>query len=127
MVNTNVVLSDGSLYSISQRRVLRLEYSKHTPMIKSVKNLKMSLRAGKYAWPGGYEVFFLTYDGEVMCYDCVLSNFGLVAASVKAEDHSDWRVLGMSTTEYEDDGDVCECCHCGRDLNPTEQQKDKTA
>ncbi len=33
--------------------------------------IKTALRAGPYAWPGGYPVYFVTSDGAALSFDAV--------------------------------------------------------
>lgn len=37
----------------------------------SLLDIKKALRAGKYAWPGGYPLYFVTSDGEALSFDTV--------------------------------------------------------
>ena len=68
-----------------------------------------------YAWPGGYELFAVMRDGECLCFDCCRTEYREIA---RADSRSDWRVVGMDSTECSDPetwGDDT-CAHCGRTI-----------
>jgi hypothetical protein len=62
-----------------------------------------------YAWPGGYPIYYLCADGEVLCAECASSE-----ESVKADPtDKDWFVVGMDCN-YEDD--CMHCAHCNKQI-----------
>lgn len=69
--------------------------------------LKVALRAGKYAWPGGYPCYFVTDDGCALSFEAVRENFRAVLASVKHHQSDGWRVLCVDVN-YEDPELFCE-------------------
>lgn len=82
--------------------------------ISNTKELKDALRAGPYAWPGGYRTFFLAADCEALCHECVRSNFRLVVGEIKNPSrHDQWRVTDIDIN-YEDPH-MC-CAHCGAEI-----------
>ena len=58
--------------------------------IKNSKDLKNALRAGPYAWPGGYPVYFIASDGEALSFKAVKENYREVLRAVR--DNYGWRV-----------------------------------
>ena len=62
----------------------------------------------KFAWPGGYRVWYVTHDGGELCAECVSENL----AQCCDHDDSGWFVEGYFS---EADSDECgPCDHCGR-------------
>jgi len=60
----------------------------------TTKEIKEVLRAGPYAWPGGYPLYFVTADGGVLSYESVLRNWPLVCDAVRRRDYnSGWMVV----------------------------------
>jgi hypothetical protein len=54
---------------------LRANYRRHHERVTSVADLKAVLRAGGYAWPGGYPLYFLDRAGDTFSFDGVRANF----------------------------------------------------
>ena len=75
----------------------------------NTKKIKEIIRQ-KYAWPGGYELFFITSDGAAICTDCARANFREICESVKRRIDDGWRVVGYET-ECNVDGPIA-CEHC---------------
>ena len=81
--------------------------------INNTKDLKTAIRAGKYAWPGGYPVFFITSDGAALSFDAVKEEFKLILDSVKHNNNDGWRVIG-SDINWEDNTLYCD--HTGNKI-----------
>ena len=65
------------------------------------KELEQALLSGKYAWPGGYPLYFITDDGAALSFEEVGDNFELVAVSIERELHDGWGVIAVSVNwEY---------------------------
>lgn len=75
--------------------------------------LKNEIRAGEYAWPGGYPKYFVTEDGQAMSFDSVKENYRLVLDSVKHGNNDGWRVVGVDIN-WEDEH--LYCCDSGRKI-----------
>jgi len=74
---------------------LRPNYQYTAREIKTVSQLKATLRAGPYAWPGGYPLYFLCSDGEALSFKTVRKEFKLIARAIKHTDNTGgWRVVG---------------------------------
>ena len=72
----------------------------------------LDLARQRYAWPGGYEIFFVTDDGGVLCAPCVAENW--LEAIRDAIPGDGWRVDGFSHTGEVDDPETCD--HCYREI-----------
>jgi len=78
---------------------LRENYSKSHRHIKTAADLKASIRAGEYSWPGGYALFFVTDDGASLSFAAVIKNYSSVLHSVKTGLNDGWRVIGLDSVE----------------------------
>ena len=72
---------DGGLYDTRKkgwdiRPPLRANYKKTHRTINTTADLKATLRAGEYAWPGGYQMYFRTNDGHAVSFEGVRKNVG---------------------------------------------------
>ena len=65
-IQDNFVVGHGNLYRRSDNKLIRKNYEKHHKAITGVDDLKATLRAGQWAWPGGYPLFFITSDGAAL-------------------------------------------------------------
>ena len=75
----------------------------------NTKQLKETLRAGRYAWPGGYPTFLFTDDGGVLCHDCARDNFRDIVDAIKSHSRNGWRVIGHDVN-WEDPWLTCDDC-----------------
>jgi len=114
------IASDGGLYDTRDSKwsvkPLRADYAQHKGKIESVADMKATLRAGAYAWPGGYELFFITSDGGAICFDCARKEFRLICDSIRNGHNDGWRVVACEIADYCEDGLACD--HCGREIVP---------
>lgn len=70
-----------------------------------------------YAWPGGYPVGLVMYDGEVLCSTCVKANYRMILERTRDNDRDDWSAVGHQVYEgTEEDHGRVECIHCGHVL-----------
>lgn len=82
--------------------------------IKYVWDLNKALADGKYAWPGGYPLYFITADGGALSFDAVIENAGLIRDAVITQDtHSGWCVCAVDVN-WEDTDLVCD--HTGNKI-----------
>lgn len=59
----------------------------------TTKELKQYIRNGKYAWPGGYPLYFIAYDGSPLSFETVKENYKEVLYATKYfGDFSGWSV-----------------------------------
>ena len=64
-------------------------------------------RCDKYAWPGGYPVFYLCADGGILCPDCVDAEKELIDAADQSDEQ--WLVIAQEIN-YEDGSLYCDNC-----------------
>jgi hypothetical protein len=69
--------------------------------IKTVKDLGAALKAGPYAWPGGYPIFFVTADGGALSFATVWEERKIIARAIADGDDAQWRVVA-SDVNWED-------------------------
>ena len=74
-------------------------------------DLKNALRAGPYAWPGGYPLFFITSDGAALSFDAVRQEIRQVIWSIRHGVNDGWRVVAVDVN-WEDPDLTCE--HTGK-------------
>lgn len=48
--------------------------------------VKRALKAGPYAWPGGYPLFFVTQDGAALSFEAMAERFREEAGAVAGVD-----------------------------------------
>jgi hypothetical protein len=112
--------SDGGLYDTRSanwsEKPLRANYARHKRKIESVADMKATLRAGQYAFPGGYELVFIAGDGGVICFDCARENFALICDSIRGQHSDGWRVVACDIADCYEDGLSCD--QCGREIVP---------
>jgi len=64
-----------------------------------------------YAWPGGYPVYVVMADGELLCRDCARKNYKEIVRHVNDNMNTDWEAAGAEILW--EDFDNNNCCHCG--------------
>ncbi len=65
----------------------------------------------RFVWPGGYELFFITDDGGILCSPCVVTEWAEIQ---DADAGNGWNVVAVSH-----DGEINEpvnCDHCYRQV-----------
>lgn len=118
---------DGGLYDTrdsawSRKRPLRPAYSGHARTIESASQFKAALRAGPYAWPGGYPLAFITHDGACLCFKCGRAELRQILDSIRSQSRDGWRVVGCEIMHAEESDDSCE--HCGATIAAHERDSD---
>jgi hypothetical protein len=108
---------DGALFDVREDgwsgQPLRVGYQRTISRIETVADLKATLRAGQYAWPGGYPLYFICDDGAAISFDSVKENLAQVIYAIQHGLRDGWRVVGCEIN-YEDDDLVCE--HSGKPI-----------
>ena len=107
----------GALFDVRavgwSARALRSDYRRTFSAINTVAQFKATLRAGAYAWPGGYPLYFATSDGAALSFASARAECRNVIDSI-AHGHNDgWRVIGCQIN-YEDIGLLCD--HSGEPI-----------
>lgn len=104
MNTTTYIDGDGCLYLAGQSEPVRKNYRYSHAAIGNVADLKATLRAGCYAWPGGYPLYFITADGAALSFETVRREFRLVADAIRRRDNtSGWRVIACDVNWEDDD------------------------
>jgi len=90
--------TDGCLYDTSKagwsgNPPIRTNYRWSHREIKTVADLKATLRAGAWAWPGGYPMYFITSDGGALSFETVRKEFRRIAESVRDQAKDGWTVV----------------------------------
>jgi len=82
------------------------------------KQVKQAIRNGKYAWPGGYPMYFVTEDGDALSFEAVINNWYQICYSMRKDIHDGWRIIAVDIN-YEDNELYCadtnekiECAYC---------------
>jgi hypothetical protein len=77
----------------------------------TLRDLKHDLRAGEYAWPGGYPRYFIAADGEALSFCAVRERFREVVADMLGMSRlAQWRIVGCDIN-WEDS--ELHCAHTG--------------
>ena len=102
---------DGSIMAIGKPfdGTPRPGYALHHSIIGTSKQFKATLRAGAYAWPDGYPLYFIMEDSEVMCFDCAKKEAKRIIYAMRSRYRDGWKVAGCDVNY--DDSDLV-CCHC---------------
>ena len=105
----------GELIRLDNFCTVRTRYARHCRDIKTTADLLCTLRAGAYAWPGGYSIFFVTADGAALSFNSVCENLRQICADIRENDsHSGWRVVATQTTAETDEPIFCD--HSGAEI-----------
>jgi len=108
----------GALYDVrppawSSLPPVRPVYERHHSRIDTVAELKATLRAGAYAWPGGYPLYFICDVGAALSFDSVKENLPQVIYAIQHGLRDGWRVVACEIN-YEDNDLTCE--HSGEPI-----------
>lgn len=122
---------DGELYDTrvkgwSSKPPLRRNYCYHHRNINSVADFKATLRAGPYAWPGGYALHFLCEDGEAVCFNCAHKKARSIMESIAKHQQNvrdDWRTIACEIN-YEDND--LQCANCNSRIEPAYGDSDES-
>ena len=75
--------------------------------------VKAALRAGGYAWPGGYPQYILMSDGESLSIDSARENWAAICRSTIGNTRDGWKASGVDIN-WEDSEMVC--AHSGEPI-----------
>lgn len=75
----------------------------------TLQEIKTELRAGKYAWPGGYPKYFLTADGEAMSFEAVKQEWKQIVYAHLQNNRRDLWYIEAVGINWEDETMIC--CH----------------
>ena len=79
--------------------------------INTVADYRKSVKHGKYAWPGGYPLFYVMSDGDPLCCDCSRSERRSIIDSIAHQSNDGWNTVAL-TVNWEEQGLMC--CHCNK-------------
>lgn len=65
-----------------------------------------ALKNGEFAWPGGYQMYFIVDDGEALSFEAAQENKDLIIDAINDNDSNGWRVVGVDVN-WEDDDLYC--------------------
>ena len=74
----------------------------------------------KYAWPGGYALFGVMSDGELLCPACIRSEWKqIVRYTIWQQRNSGWMIEGFTHTGEMDIDEECpeSCSHCNKPVS----------
>jgi hypothetical protein len=71
------------------------------------------LKAGAYAWPGGYPLYFVTKDGAALSFDAAKENCELITGSIDDDSNDGWQVI-CCAVNWEDSELICD--HTGEKI-----------
>ena len=72
-----------------------------------------ALKAGPFAWPGGYPLFFVCSDGAPLSFEDARKHGATICHAIRERDRSGWRVLAAEVNW--EDGDLYSA-HSGRKI-----------
>lgn len=109
-------VDDGALYRVGNwRDPIRRNYSRHRRTIETVADFKATLRAGPFAWPGGYALYFVTADGAALSFNAAFAEFSIIARAIRNDDtRSGWRVAATACAADDDEPTTCD--HTGETI-----------
>ena len=83
--------------------------------IQTTLEFKRALRAGPYAWPGGYPLFFICDDGGALCSACAKRDAKLVMGAIRDSRTNGWPARGWlvvgQAINWEDNSMFCDGCN----------------
>ena len=80
--------------------------------MREIDMVKRAIRE-PYTWPGGYPVYTVMYDGELLCPDCAKAEFKQIVRDTRLHVGC-WQAAG-SEILWESD-EILTCCHCNKTL-----------
>ena len=111
--------TDGGLYDTRQSEwaaaPVRKRYAGCRPRVESLQDVKAALRAGEFAFPGGYQLFFITRDGGVLSFDAARAEFANVAWDFMHDASTGWRVDAVGCAADLEEPVYCD--HTGAEIS----------
>ena len=97
----------------------------------TTEQLKKDYKKGRWAWPGGYEIVFITSDGQLLCFNCVRKEARNIKEAMidRQKGHNyrtGWEIDGTTIIEETFDSheeaekfgcSIEYCCNCNKPLN----------
>lgn len=85
-------------------------YCKPRPDTVEARTIAKQVARQCHTWPGGYELFAITDDGGVLCFNCCRTEFRLIATSYQGDGR---RVVGIGNASELDERIYCDHCNRG--------------
>jgi hypothetical protein len=115
--------TDGGLYDTRvpnwPKHVVRPIYNRTCREITNTHELRATLRAGPYAWPHDYRMYFLTSDGSALSFATVRAEYRVISRAVRMRDCcSGWNVVACEINHEdanlidEHTGELIESAYC---------------
>lgn len=76
-------------------------------LINSIGDFRRAVRAGPYAWPGGYPLYWIMSDGGACAFDVCKTERRNMLEALAARDNSGWRPVALDIN-YEDGDLYCD-------------------
>lgn len=76
----------------------------------TISDFRRDMRLGEFAWPGGYQRYFIMSDGEALSFEAARENRRTIIESIAREINDGWRVVGAEIN-WEDP--ELYCAHTG--------------
>jgi hypothetical protein len=90
-------------------------------MRRNLNFLKRAIRE-KYAWPGGYPLSAITFDGSALCMDCCRKNWWSVCHETLIPGWERWCGWGVQSIDVLwEGGNYCGHCNANLDAYPSEE------
>lgn len=91
-------------------------------MRRNLISLKRAIRA-KYAWPGGYPLSAITFDGAALCMDCCRKEWRAICADNLIPSLGwGWRIASVDVLW--EGGNYCD--HCNANLDAYQSDEEET-
>jgi hypothetical protein len=78
--------------------------------VQELKTFFYKGQAEKFAWPGGYPLFYITSDGAALCPSCVTEERAQIFRSTHEHSRDGWAVEAAHIN-YEDSALYCDHCN----------------
>ena len=75
--------------------------------INSISDFRKAMRHGRYVWPGGYPVYFITDDGAAISFEGAKKARRDILESIRDRDSRGYRVIAMDVN-WEDSTLICD-------------------
>lgn len=107
------ISDNGDLVRIQDCKIIRKQYSYTFSKINNTQQLRATIRAGSYQWPGGYPAYLIFGDGEACCFNCARKEYSRIAKDMKDGFGSQFEIVGCDIN-YEDND--LYCSHCNKQI-----------
>lgn len=77
----------------------------------SISDFRKAMREGKYAWPGGYPLYFVMSDGDALSFEAAKAERRNILEAIHNRDGSGWRIVAVDVNW--EDGELT-CSHTGK-------------